>query len=276
MIKANDHEHRADLNETMRDWDSLAEKDALWSILTDASKANGQWDIAEFMATGKAEMKTVMDHLTEINCVPMRNGSALDFGCGVGRLTQSMAGQFASCVGVDISGQMIRRAISLNRHAHCRYITNASTRLPFADASFAFVYSNIVLQHVPRRLSTAYVREFIRVLAPAGVLVFGVQDSFAICDGRSLLFRLRQQLRLRSRMKRLLKIGSADMKMHCMPESVVRHALGEAVIVDIQLTNTAAKHFNGRLEYLRSAPTSGYLGKQYCVTKTSWPLSPKG
>ena len=263
--------NRRDLNENMRDWDYLAEKDALWAILTDASKANGKWDIAEFMATGDAEIETVMDHLARINCTPMTNGSALDFGCGVGRLTQSIATRFTSCIGVDISRQMIQRAVLLNRHAHCRYVAHSNIRLPFADGSFVFIYSNIVLQHVPRCLSMEYLREFVRVLAPDGVLVFGVQDSFAVRDSRSLLFRVRQQLRIRSRIKRLLKIGSADMKMHCMPETIVRQALGTAVVVDIQLTNTAAKDFNGRVKYLQSAPATGYIGKQYCVTKTPRP-----
>jgi len=55
--------------------------------------------------------------------------------------------------------------------------------------------------------------------------------------------------------------------MHCLPESVVRRALTPATLVDIQFTNTAAKDFNGRLVYLKRAPTCGYVGKQYCVIK---------
>jgi SAM-dependent methyltransferase len=262
---------RTELNETMRDWDSLAERDALWAILTDASKVNSKWDIKDFMATGDAEIQTVMDHLAKIDCLPMMNGVALDFGCGVGRLTQAMGRRFASCIGVDISGEMIQRAVSLNQHAHCRYVSNSDARLPFANGSFSFIYSNIVLQHVPLRLAAEYLREFVRVLAPDGVLVFGVQDSFAVNNLSSLLFRVRQQLRIRSRIKRLLKIGSADMKMHCMSEAVVRQSLGTSGLVDIQLTNTAAKDFNGSLKYMQNAPTTGYIGKQYCVTKAPRP-----
>jgi hypothetical protein len=57
------------------------------------------------------------------------------------------------------------------------------------------------------------------------------------------------------------------MKMHCLPERIVRRALGSAKIVDIQLTNTAAPDFNGKLVYLQQAPRTGYVGKQYCVVK---------
>lgn len=248
-------------------WEALAERDALHSILTDAGRADGKWDVSEFMATGDSEIETVMCHLARLRCSPESNGTALDFGCGVGRLTQALARYFVSCVGVDISENMIEKATSLNQYAHCCYISISGTHLPFPDATFSFIYSNIVLQHVPRRFSKQYLREFLRVLAPAGVLVIGVQDSFAVSDVLSLLTRIRHILHLRSRIKVALGLGTGDMKMHCLPERVIRRALGSAKIIDIQITNISAKDFNGKLLYLRQAPKSGYIGKQYCVVK---------
>jgi SAM-dependent methyltransferase len=248
-------------------WESLAESDALWAILTDESKIGSKWEVADFMATGEVEITTVMDYLMCIDCLPRFEGDALDFGCGVGRLTQPLARKFTSCVGLDISHQMIQRANSLNHFEHCRYVAHSETRLPFPDARFAFNYSNIVLQHMPRGVAEKYLRELVRVLEPYGVLVFGVQDSFAIRNASSLLLRLRQKLRIRSRIKRLFAIGTPDMQMHCFSESAVRPALGTATVVDIQITNTAQKDFNGRLRYFPATPTSGFVAKQYCVTK---------
>jgi SAM-dependent methyltransferase len=255
------------LEKLKSDWESLAERDALWAILTDASKASGKWNIAEFMATGDAEIGTVLDHLTSIGLNPDSGGVALDFGCGVGRLTQALARHFASCVGLDISEQMIQKADALNQYPHCRYMASSEAELPFADESFSFVYSNIVLQHVPPRFSEQYLREFVRVLAPGGVLVFGVQDSFATPDMASRIVRVRQVLRLKSRVMETLGAANGDMRMHCLPEDVVRRALGDARIADIQYTNTAAKDFNGKLIYLDAAPATGFVGKQYCVVK---------
>jgi hypothetical protein len=57
------------------------------------------------------------------------------------------------------------------------------------------------------------------------------------------------------------------MQMHCLPERIVRDALGNVRVADIQLTNTAARDFNGKLVYLQQAPGTGYVGKQYCVVK---------
>jgi ubiquinone/menaquinone biosynthesis C-methylase UbiE len=249
------------------DWEALADRDALWSILTDSSRANGRWDPAEFMATGESEIQTVMDHLTAIGHVPEFEGVALDFGCGVGRLTQALGRRFSYCVGVDISQQMIDKAERYNQHPHCHYTAHEGTVLPFVDESFSFIYSNIVLQHIPAVFAKQYLSEFVRVLAFGGVLVFGVQDSFAAPDIASRLTRVRHRLRLRSRVQKILGFRQHYMQMHCLPETVVRQSIRNSLVVDVQFTNTAAKDYNGRLVYLRHAPVAGYVGKQYSVLK---------
>ena len=256
-----------DLERLRSDWDALAKRDALWAILTDSQRADCGWDVGEFFAAGEIEMATVMGYLSEVGCLPEAEGSALDFGCGVGRLTQAMARRFAASVGVDISEEMIRRAETLNQYAHCTYLTSVAERMQFADESFAFVYSNIVLQHMPRRFAVGYLREFVRVLEPGGVLVFGVQDSFAASDLTSRIARARDILRLRTRLKAAMGQRDGDMQLHLLSEAEVREAVRPAMVVDVRLTNTAAKDFNGRLVYLSEAPRSGYVGKQYCVVK---------
>ena len=257
----------ADLERLRIDWDALAKRDALWAILTDSAKVDGGWELAEFFETGEIEMATVMGFLGEVGCLPDSDGAALDFGCGVGRLTQAMARRFAACVGVDISEEMIRRAEAMNEYAHCNYMTSVTERLLFADESFAFVYSNIVLQHMPRKLAVGYLREFVRVLEPGGVLVFGVQDSFVARGAASRAARARDLLRLRTRLKAMMGRRDGDMRMHLLAETEVREAVRPARVVDVRLTNTATTDFNGRLVYLSEPPRTGYVGKQYCVVK---------
>jgi SAM-dependent methyltransferase len=257
-----------DLEKLKDDWEALARNDALGAILTDQTKSGGKWQLDEFMATGESEVVTVMEHLRQIGHEPDFGGAALDFGCGVGRLTQALARRFASCTGVDISKEMVSQAERLNKYPHCRYVVNAESRLPFRDGEFAFIYCNIVLQHVPKRFAEEYLREFVRILGAGGILVFGVQDSFAMPDVASRVTRIRQILRVRSRIKRALGSSEGEMLMHCLPEAAVRTALGlNAKVVDIQWTNTAAKDFNGKLIYLEQPLGSGYVGRQYCVLK---------
>jgi SAM-dependent methyltransferase len=255
------------LSSLERDWETLAQRDALCAILTDETKSGGKWDVTQFMATGDAEIEIVLQHLKSLGLQPDPGATVLDFGCGVGRLTQALARRFPSCVGIDISQEMITQANALNRYGHCRYAVSTTPQLPVADGSCSFVYSNLVLQHMARRLAANYLREFMRVLAPRGVLVFGVQDSFAAPDLASSLTRVRHILHLRSRVRTWFKRSGGDMQMHCLPERVVRQALGTAIIADIRYTNTAAKDFNGKLVYLQQPPQSGYVGRQYCVTK---------
>jgi ubiquinone/menaquinone biosynthesis C-methylase UbiE len=255
------------LSSLKRDWEALAQRDALSAILTDESKSGGKWDVTQFMATGDAEIETVLQYLESLGLQPDPGAAVLDFGCGVGRLTQALARRFRSCVGIDISQQMIMQANALNHYTHCRYLVSTTAQLPIADESCSFLYSNLVLQHMARHFAVNYLHEFARVLAPGGVMVFGVQDSFATPDLASLLTRFRHILHLRSRVRTLFMRSGGEMQMHCLPERVVRQALRTAIIVDIRYTNTAAKDFNGKLVYFQQAPQSGYVGRQYCVTK---------
>ena len=69
--------------------------------------------------------------------------------------------------------------------------------------------------------------------------------------------RFRHILHPRSRVRGWFKRSGGEMQMHCLPEMVVRQALGTAIIADIRYTNTAAKDFNGKLVYLQQPPRVG-------------------
>ncbi len=105
-------------------------------------------------------------------CAERRN--ALDFGCGVGRLTAPLAKRFDRAIGVDVSATMLDNARRLHRSlANCHFqLNDADDLAQFADASFDVVLSLFVLQHLE---STALIETFLgemaRVLAPGGALV---------------------------------------------------------------------------------------------------------
>ena len=145
----------------------------MWAILTDPQKTGGRWDAAEFFATGAHEVGVFMRQ-AEAWGVPLSRRSALDFGCGIGRLTQALAGHFDHVYGVDISSKMIELARQHNRHGQrCEYLWNPAGDLSrFADGSIDMIYSWITLQHMRPRYARRYIQEFLRVLAPGGLLVF--------------------------------------------------------------------------------------------------------
>lgn len=154
-------------------WDRQAHADPMWAILTDPAKAGGRWDVDEFFATGAHEIGVFMKRAEEWG-VPVSRSSALDFGCGIGRLSQALAAYFDRVHGVDISPKMIELARQHNQKgARCEYLCNRAGDLRmFADRSIDMIYSWITLQHMRPRFARGYMCEFLRVLAPGGLLLF--------------------------------------------------------------------------------------------------------
>jgi SAM-dependent methyltransferase len=151
------------------EWDALGRRDPHWAILSDPGR-QGDWADDPFFAGGRAEIDLTMG---EVGQLIAATHDALDFGCGLGRLTQALAVYFTSVVGVDIAQSMVDGARSRNAFGErVSYVVNSAASLPFGDASFDFGYSTMVLQHVPPKAATRYIAELVRVLRPGGVLVF--------------------------------------------------------------------------------------------------------
>jgi SAM-dependent methyltransferase len=158
-------------------WERLAQSDPLWAILSDPAKRGGGWNLEDFLATGEAEVAALMEYVSRI-APNLPRDRALDFGCGVGRVTAPLAMHFASVVGVDISPTMIEAAKSrahdaAERAGACEYLLNSGPKLDsLEDGSFDFVYSSITLQHIPGLAALGYLAEFVRLLKPEGLAVF--------------------------------------------------------------------------------------------------------
>jgi ubiquinone/menaquinone biosynthesis C-methylase UbiE len=90
-------------------------------------------------------------------------------------MTHALAGKVKEVHAVDIAPSMIEQARTLHAglpNAHFHVGSGADLAL-FPDASFDFVFSFIVLQHVPDPdVVLGYIREFGRVLRPGGRALF--------------------------------------------------------------------------------------------------------
>ena len=167
-----------DIGELQRNWDEFGRTDPLWAILSQPGMQGGRWDLDEFLAAGEADIDDAMARLEALG-VEVRRGVALDFGCGVGRLTQALGRAFERAHGVDIAPAMIEEGQRINRLGdRCEYHVNGEPNLRlFDDETFDFVYSTLVLQHMEPRYISAYLEEFGRVLAPGGVAMFQVPSA---------------------------------------------------------------------------------------------------
>lgn len=166
------------LEDLERNWEAFGKADPLWAILTLPGTENRRWDEARFFETGRQEIATAFARLDRLGFA-VKRGRALDFGCGVGRLTQALADRFAETHGVDIADSMIQIAQRSNRRGtRCRYHVNAKDDLSlFEDATFDFIYSTYVLQHVPPPLAERYVAELVRVLTAGGILMLQMTEE---------------------------------------------------------------------------------------------------
>ncbi len=165
-------------------FEQYGKSDPMYAVLTDHARRGGKWDPADFFAHGREEITRVTQYLHD-NQLTFPADQALDFGCGVGRLTQALYAHFSHVTGVDISSTMVAAAQQHNAAPDkVNYVMNDQPHLQlFADRSFDFVYSNITLQHVPPAPALRYIGEFLRILRPDGLALFQVRIGPRIDEG---------------------------------------------------------------------------------------------
>lgn len=165
------------LNELKKNWNQFGKEDPYWAILTDPDKKGNRWEEKEFFETGRLLIDKKFKRLKNLN-PNFSFHSALDFGCGAGRLTQGLANHFDKAVGVDIAPSMIQLAKEKNNKKNCTFIVNDKNDLSiFGKEEFDFIYSVITLQHMQPIYAKSYIIEFLRLLKPNGIAMFQVPSK---------------------------------------------------------------------------------------------------
>jgi SAM-dependent methyltransferase len=153
------------------DWDERARSNALHYIRSDRR----DWDLGSFFKSGEEDyQQLVVPRLSVLGLEP-QGKTMLEVGCGVGRVTRSFAGRFASVYALDVSEEMLRRGRDLHAdYDNIVWLHGDGTRFPqLADDSLDFVFSYLTLQHMPSTsVALGCVREILRVLKPGGAYCF--------------------------------------------------------------------------------------------------------
>ena len=240
------------LDQLRQNWESWAKADPMWAVCTDADKRNHGWQAEGFFASGRDEIDLLMAGIAQLGRDRPR-GAALDFGCGMGRLTQALAQHFDQCTGVDISAKMIELAQQHNAHGdRCQYAHNQADHLGrFADATFDFIYCSRVVQHMEPTYSLAYIREFVRVLKPSGMLVFQLPSGQ---HGYKKMLKILLPAAAVNLLRRVVYGSAAVMEMYTVPESTVHQVLSAS---------------GAQLVHSRYNQAAGpdYVSPEYYVTK---------
>jgi 2-polyprenyl-3-methyl-5-hydroxy-6-metoxy-1,4-benzoquinol methylase len=152
-------------------WDRWGRNDPYFGVLADSRFTRSQIEAhrSVFFESGRAQVEALLATF-EQHFGPLARGSAIDHGCGVGRLTMPLADEFKEVVGVDVSPAMLAEA-----EANCagRALTNvqlalADDQLSEVQRTFDFVNSALVLQHVPVRRGKRLICELVKRVAPGG------------------------------------------------------------------------------------------------------------
>jgi SAM-dependent methyltransferase len=168
------------LDRMRADWNQRAAEDAYYYV----AFAHREQGAEEFFLSGVH----IVDRLAlELKRLRSKD-SALEIGCGPGRLMRPLSRYFTEIHGVDVSDQMIHLAEDLLRdtpNAHPHHNSGSDLRL-FSDDKFDFVYSYAVFQHIPSaEVVYNYLREARRVLKEGGILrcqVNGLPRGAKPCD----------------------------------------------------------------------------------------------
>ena len=100
--------------------------------------------------------------------------TALDIGCGIGRVLKPLSPYFHKLIGIDVSAEMIVKSKSWLRDIH--NVTTVETSGVdlniFPPCYFDLVYSYVAFQHMPRPVFNRYLEEINRVLKTQRVSCF--------------------------------------------------------------------------------------------------------
>ena len=93
---------------TDKAWERFGKLDPYFGVLADEkfASANIEENRDLFFETGRNSVAHILNQYRD-HFGDLPRGRALDFGCGVGRLTFPLAAEFSSVLGLDISPSML-------------------------------------------------------------------------------------------------------------------------------------------------------------------------
>lgn len=172
------------LEKIRRDWDARAKEDARayinWPDVANEDEA--------FFVSGRADYERyIAPFLARMQFDPSGK-TALEIGCGIGRLARWIAPEFGQYIGVDVSPEMVRKAAAYGiPRAEFRAVSGGDLS-GVATASVDFVVSFAVFQHVPDKAAIFnYFAETSRVLRPGGIFRLHMKGLWSLPIGRWMI-----------------------------------------------------------------------------------------
>ena len=248
-------------------WEDWGKVDPLFAILTEPKYRHGAGDVDEFLRGGEGAVRDVLAQADGL-AIGQRRDAALDFGCGVGRLTGGLSPHFTSVTGVDVAPSMVEAARELHSdRGNCAFVVNRANDLRWIpDDSFDFVLSLLVLQHLESTdAAESFLREFVRVLRPGGAIVVQLPSSVPANKIPLPSWRTRSGLRVRTaRLLRRLGVPAHVLyrRLDWVPEMTL-------LAITDERTRSVLEEAGGTVVHVTPATTDsgGTIDRTYFVTR---------
>jgi SAM-dependent methyltransferase len=163
--------------DTDREWEQLARHKPYWAVLTQAAYDVPELDGAtreSFFANGEEVVAFIAAKLARHFGAPTDGFRlAVDFGCGVGRLTAALARRARQVIGVDVAPTMLAhaRANLAQRGASNATFVTGDDELAGLSAwrgQIDLIVSMLVFQHIPPARGERLLARLLDLLAPGG------------------------------------------------------------------------------------------------------------
>src|SRR5262247_1653813 len=198
------------MGDTDRSWEKLGEIDPYFSVLAHprfrAAATEGERR-REFFLSGEEHVERLFAIIRESLDPEFAPRRALDFGCGVGRVTIPLARRVTQVVAIDVSDSMLDEARKNCEEAGVRNVTllKSDDSLENLSGDFDFLHSFIVFQHIPSRRGEMILRAMLRRLSDKGIGSLHFTYASTVPGWRRLWRKLRATLPLVNNLANLVK-----------------------------------------------------------------------
>jgi SAM-dependent methyltransferase len=160
---------------TAEQWKVFGASEPYWSVLSAEKYKKKDINLESFYSTGAGDFDRLRKCFERCHSSISEIGSALELGCGVGRMTQFLSEAFKRVVAVDISQphlELARSRIRERGRTNVVFITLIGVEQARAFPTVDLFYSNIVLQHNPPPVIREILEASLNAVAPGGYAYF--------------------------------------------------------------------------------------------------------
>ena len=195
---------------TDKSWEKLGKEDPYYWVTTIDEYVDEKWSDEtqkKFFEESTKYVHSILEIIhrhIDPNFTPT---NALDFGCGVGRVTIPLSKICKTVVGTDVSSTMLKEAEKLSTQEETENITfvKGDDELSKVKGTFNFIHSIYVFQHIPFNRGKKILNKLLSSLEPdgVGVLQFLVHNELPV--SKELIYWVKVNIPLAHKIFNLIK-----------------------------------------------------------------------